>query len=135
MEQLITFNTAKLAKDKNFDIQTYDKCWVKTLSGKIINNANTTDCLEHNRAKQYLMQPSQSVLQKWLREKHGIDITICIRGADDYEAYIHENRNLKKQFIMELTYENHKTLYENCLEKALQEGLKLIKITGNEKTE
>lgn len=135
MEQLIGFKTAKLADNKGFDIQTYDKCWIKTLSGKIINNADSKDCLDHNRGKQYLLQPSQSVLQKWLREKHEIDITICIRGNDDYEVFIHQNRGLKEQFLVDKTYENHKALYENCLEKALQEGLKLIKIAENEKTE
>jgi hypothetical protein len=75
-EQLITFETAKLAKEKGFDINTYSQCWVKTLDGAIIHNSERRNIAEHERCEQYLLQPTQSLLQKWLREKYNCFVTI-----------------------------------------------------------
>ena len=35
----VTFEQAKLLKEKGWDINTYSNCWVKTLDGEIIHNS------------------------------------------------------------------------------------------------
>ena len=69
-EQLISFETAKLAKEKGFTYayEFYDK------EGNIVDFGivgGWTDCHDENYAA-----PTQSLLQKWLREKHDIHFEI-----------------------------------------------------------
>jgi hypothetical protein len=61
--------------------------------------------------------PTQSLLQKWLREVHNIFITVNINL---YCAIFHN-----KDFYMVTDYYNS---YEEVLEVGLQEALKLIEI-------
>lgn len=125
-EELILFETAKLAKKKGFDINTTSNCWVKTLDGDIIHNSERKNITEHDRCKQYLMQPSQSLLQKWLREKHGIEVQVyrsmempsgCKYGCE-VESWIKEESEDLGNFYAKT--------YEEALEVGLQEGLKSI---------
>ena len=120
-EQLISKETAVLAKEKGFNEETY-------------NYFNQNDECETSLSKEYFNKgihtseniitiscPTQSLLQKWLREKHNIDILIL--GTDGfYYIGIHKKdfHNLPKYF-----YPNFKS-YENTLEFGLQEALKLI---------
>ena len=120
-EQLILKETAVLAKEKGFDEETYDyfnqngECETsleKEYFNKGIHtfeNIITISC------------PTQSLLQKWLREKHNIDILI-LGTSGFYYIGIHKKdfHNLPKYF-----YPNFKS-YENTLEFGLQEALKLI---------
>lgn len=123
-ETLITYDTALLAKEKGFDINTYSDCWVKTLDGKIIHNKERENKPEHDRSKQFLMQPSQSLLQKWLREKYNIEIFVvaAFTGEDvhKYSYYV-----LCNCYDTDADGSEAKT-YEEALEIALVEGLKLI---------
>lgn len=73
MDTKVTFKTAKLAKEVGFDLNTYSDCWVKTLDGKIIHNSERENRAEHDRCQQYIMQPTQTTLWKWMREK-GIEV-------------------------------------------------------------
>lgn len=75
-DQLISFETAKLAKEKGFDLNTYSNCWVKTLDGDVIHNSERRNISEHDRCTQHLMQPTQSLLQKWLLEKHNLFVSV-----------------------------------------------------------
>lgn len=130
-EQLITYETAQLAKIKNFDINTTGDCWVKTLDGDIIHNSARKNCIEHDRCEQYLMQPSQTLLQKWLREKHNTIITVfpftitnfITDDIDDdefiFSYVIHQNSFFMKDNT------DFKT-YETALEHALQEALNIL---------
>lgn len=82
-------------------------------------------------------------IQKWLRETYNIDISILIRGANSYTIVVHKNRvpltklirkkwykkpyNDTQYIIVDPTPENIKTgVYEETLEKGLQEALKQI---------
>ena len=65
-EQLISFETAKLAKEKGFDIHCrfhYDE--------EMLNVYENED-FPYNSWNGSLFAPTQSLLQKWLREKHNI---------------------------------------------------------------
>jgi len=97
-ENLISYETAKLAKDKG----------VKHPTLKL----DLTAC-----------DIPQSLLQKWLREKHGklVWIRPVPDGSDRWSVYV-EN-NIGHHFI---TYYVYRDTYEDALEKGLYEALKLI---------
>jgi len=104
-EQLITFETAKLAKEKGFPI-------------KLPNHEG--HILEGNK-------PTQSLLQKWLREKHNINVFICYSNQDqpNYSCFI-ITKNEENHF-MDITPGIQEDIYEETLEQGLQESLKIIK--------
>lgn len=142
-EQLISFETAKLAKEKGFDIITnkYYKSinplvTKKDLKINLLDNELKTNYNFRSYAGLYLA-PTQSLLQKWLREEHGIHI----------ELYRHNPNNKLTWYasLYDLTEESHiygfkasfywtnvdgkavrHESYEEALEKGLQEALKLI---------
>jgi hypothetical protein len=82
-EELINIETSKLAKEKGFDIPTawhyHPKYGLHTAfweeGGKDNSNYNSDDW-----ASGYYSAPTQSLLQKWIREKHGIHI--CIKRME-----------------------------------------------------
>ena len=115
-EQLISFETAKLAKEKGFDLFTeygYDK------NGKEVNFPccyNNYPVIDHYSA------PNQSLLQKWLREKYNIHIDIYfIVLLFRYRIYNMINCECYKS-----SYKDEFDSYEQALEQGLQEALKLI---------
>ena len=83
-EQLITFETAKLAKEKGLNVEclfAYDKyekllmsdidwCDLELIKNSDIDAATNPDW----RLIHGCTAPTQSLLQKWLREEHCIDI-------------------------------------------------------------
>ena len=120
-ETLINFETAKLAKEKFFNIY-------QPIQYSYAVNPTTEYNYTENQCKLFndtYYAPTQSLLQKWLREEHRIDIIVkpwsgnsvntktyaadvCVFGTSKY---------LKLQ----------KTdIYEHALEIGLQEALKLI---------
>ena len=151
-EELITLQTAILAKEKGYNIEGQTVFDLKN-DNKIINfkdNAiqefindvetgyrdkalyylkdgiNVTD--DNTDEGYFLLAPTQSLLQKWLRVNHKIDITIMIVGDSGYEYYIHKNRKvITNNTVFPCSPEELKNLYEKTLELVLQEALKLIK--------
>lgn len=135
-EQLINFETAKLAKEKGFNIYT-QKVFVETLE-HTLEMGRGGDCTFPYQAPRVLNSsefgnwdivhckaPTQSLLQKWLREVHNIHLliepyyneqTVLIYGID----VIIENS--KEEIIIEKGFKT----YEQALEIGLQEALKLI---------
>ena len=104
-EQLISFETAKLAKEKGCNLEN---C---TCGGY-------PDCICSDK------RISQSLLAKWLREKYDIDVII--------NTYRNQNQKYYKYFISEkskdvIKSEEYYNTYEDALEIGLQEALKLIK--------
>jgi hypothetical protein len=124
-EELITFETAKLAKEKGFDLEVRDyyhpNYGLTDISDELCNMNGS------NWAKGYYSAPTQSLLQKWLREEHNVDISIDVLFADSYGVFIHKNRNqIGNVIIIKVTSENHITgVFENTLEVGLQKALKL----------
>lgn len=106
-DQLISFKTAKLAKERGFNwssTYTYEKDYNKTIE-IILYKA-----------------PTQSLLQKWLREVHNTHISIQYfldHDLDNFEVYITNNHLTKKKYLFDT--------YEQALEAGLLEGLNLIK--------
>lgn len=81
---------------------------------------------------------TQSLLQRWLREIHQIDVVISPERYSNGVNYCVQAQKfdlnegcITQNFIVEGSYwfnDNHEyPTYEEALEKGLQEGLKLIK--------
>lgn len=117
-EELITFDTAELAKKKGFDLKT--KNWY-----------DQTECLNPMKGIRGAMcyhnvgyAPTQSLLAKWLREEHGIIVNIVSTNGEAYALTVH--RKSKEEFTTGL-FKTH----ELALEKGLIEALTLIKKKKN----
>lgn len=117
-DQLISFKTAKLAKEKGFTLHTvgshqynyyYDEnTWRYGFIGSI------------GAGHIYLDNPAavpQSLLQKWLREEHKIDLYIC-RNGEGYSWIIESPKFIDPDFIY--------GTFEKALEIGLQEALKIL---------
>lgn len=119
-EQLVSFDTAKLAKEKQFDLQTFncfDDNGISMEFPRVSINAKNSFCT----------RPSQSLLQKWLREVHKIHIVI---GLDEngYALTLEEDcDDLEDREVTKFKYYSVYNTYELALEAGLIEGLKLIK--------
>jgi len=123
-EEFINFETAKLAKEKGFEFKV---TWNYILGFK--NN------IERDK---YL--PTQSLLQKWLREVHNIYVSsFPYQDYSDnwkpidlmyYYSIIDLNKFIKQDInngtIGELGSDINFKTYEEALEAGLQEALKKI---------
>lgn len=129
-EQLISFDTAKLAKELGFDVpiqhtvnkvnQLYD-----IHNNKI--NINSNIVTNWNKFNTVISAPTQSLLQKWLRDKYGLHVEVRLAnqvkkksyyyGVFEYFVYRHQLVQSNSRFKK----------YEESLEVGLQEALNLIK--------
>ena len=138
-EQLISFETAKLAKEKGFDIPIRQQNGVFVLSTGKIDNIISTDKISNWNDDKYVdicSAPTQSLLQRWLRERYDIYVTaLPFRDVEDevelcwYFSLVEDSEELDDILCNEshlgASDDNYKT-YEEALEKGLQEALKLI---------
>jgi hypothetical protein len=126
-EKLISFETAKLAKEKEFGIQS-DKYWCNYYSGEPVNKWKllSSDKLSLNWME--FPAPTQSLLQKWLRETHKIYVLVDMgitrnyhwKYFTDIDSFVYPKGSFKT--------------YEGALEAGLQEALKLIEIVKKQTT-
>lgn len=119
----ITFETAKLAKEKEFKKVKCNYYFDK--SGNIQKEIGI-DNLHRDGQFNKVAAPTQSLLAKWLREKHNLHITINVglphnRFIMYYSNVIKFGKHHKSKFKSEF----YKT-YEEAYEIGLQEALKLI---------
>ena len=155
--EIITLETAKLAKEKGFNIpvdnfinpngvwdskktttfymndgycdgvddiggtikQDYNNFEVNTMDYVALGNYYNEDGIEENYSA-----PTQSLLQRWLREKHKINISM-INGSNTVNLYYYEINMFNKFPIKGDGSKNY--TYEQALEEGLYEALKLIK--------
>lgn len=123
-ESLISFETAKLAKEKSFNLNVRsmyleDKLYVDTNSKGNYNNVSWVRTWRSSPNDDTLSTPTQSLLQKWLREVHNIEVF----AKSGYKNLV------KIGFYYGGDLEYSKTIfktYEEALEIGLQEALKLI---------
>ena len=143
-EQLITFETAVLAKEKGFVNGTkgcfivYKEDNINPKGDKGTKKGEFEYCkgfslkngeLDSDEDYNYLERPTQSLLQKWLREVYNTHLMVepfyneqkvLVYGFDLITERIEEETIVEKGF---------KT-YEEALEVGLQEALKLIEIVN-----
>jgi len=113
-EQLISFETAKLAKEKGFEFRTpnayvfrYKEHEKEDYQASITKKPLVCD----------IPAPTQSLLQKWLRDVHELDVYVsCIQPKEGYiwNIFGHSTTNIPFR------------TYEEALEAGLQKSLKLI---------
>ena len=147
-EQLVSSETAKLAKEKGFNeptkgfvepyhhdvLEFIDDICIYIYSGyypqkdyhKILDNG-------------WFLAPTQSLLQKWIREKHDIHIELRLNMTDctlnNYFVVLKkiglksktEGGTLTWKSDVLKDYDSFMNSYEDALEIGLQEALKLIK--------
>ena len=116
-EQLVMFETAKLAKEKGFNIKTQ---WV------LYRGVSTVGYSSYKDNSDYLLQPTQSLLQKWLREIHNINIDIETLQKEKKIVYGYDLVYTIETLHVKSSKERFKT-YEQALEDSLQEALRLTK--------
>jgi len=130
-DQLISFETAKLAKEKEFN----EPCWFydeRNANREFIHNLK--DVQNYNLYGGQYSAPTQSLLQKWLREEHKLEVNAYSTTVGSYTFKIfyftevinikHLNgRNVEDKYSKSEWFES----YEEALEAGLQEALKLIK--------
>jgi hypothetical protein len=137
-EQLITFETAVLAKEKGFNISCFDYYNPKyntTVRGIEYDsdrdvewdwNNNSTSKIAspypNTEIKGQCSAPTQSLLQKWLREEHLWYCNVELNENGDYIAVV--TSIIKNQSV---TWDEGFNSFEEALEFSLQEALKLIK--------
>lgn len=154
-ETLITFETAKLAKEKGLQLgserqyveyhktykydgdathpESYKKGDVRLGScSYIVNNRDGIDF--SNKYYTLYEAPTQSLLQKWLREVHRTDITVITDWKQGVRVYYVGFSFVNTENKIDIWFskdENNNKIeysdYEEALEIALQEALKLIK--------
>lgn len=129
-EQLITFETANLAKEKKFDWNCHWVLYRGTSS--VLHKCDAIPTKGKNlESGDYVLQPTQSLLQRWLREVHNIQLCLQpIYGGNKvdgkqvgwlcYTPFQDEDFNKLPSISL-----SQYTL-EAALEKGLQEALKLI---------
>ena len=129
-EELITYNTAKLAKEKGFNYPYIFPEQVGVLSCYSgIGNLGTSLM---NNAIYNIQAPTQSLLQRWLREEHKIEVSISWEQNMNWFYSIMWLWGTNAMITLELddinnTKSGYKT-YEEALEQGLIEALKLIEI-------
>jgi hypothetical protein len=124
-EKIVSFETAKLAKEKGFSLN----CFGQEYYVSEIKLCKSNELLDKDLTCVY-SAPTQSLLQKWLREEHNLYILLKtiylevwdkngIRFSYCIEDYITEEVHGDETLIGYLTY-------EAALEAGLFKALKLI---------
>lgn len=153
MKELVTFETAKLARLKNFNLKVssyYELSRSHQFIPKLhkpykIDYTCLGDGILHNMIDrnhafaddaQWYSAPTQTVLRTWLRENHNVDITVItnwIKGNRIYYvgiSYVNDNNEVDIWFSKDDTVYKSKIeykKYEDALEVGLQKSLEIIK--------
>ena len=134
-DELISFETAKLAKEKGFS-------WECVNVGTIVGHIYGSGLDNHNQYRGYVSIPTQSLLQRWLREGKDIDITVITNfkssSTSIQKSYrvgiVYIENSLVETFflrpknnsILDKVFFDEFKIYEEALESGLKEALKLI---------
>jgi hypothetical protein len=135
-DEIVSFEVAKLAKEKGFDLACYDcfnsrghsysNGWCERLDDFFEDGIFYNSIVESKQmAEEYFVAPTQSLLQRWLREEHNTHITVDCKNTKHskgmFSIYVGNNNETVH------TYFGHVS-YEEALEKGLLQALKFIKI-------
>lgn len=121
--QIVTLETAKLAKQKGFNWYSsflYDEKGIKSNCLLVIRRYYEND----PKDSWNVAAPTQSMLQKWLREEH--DVVVYLRpifdGSGRWSVYVddYSGHHMVSDYVF-------KDTYEEALEIGLQLGLNEIK--------
>ena len=126
-DELVSLQTAKLAKEKGLKLNYCRELFYPDpdKEGEYVTNECSHDW-EFIEDRDWYSRPTQSLLKRWLREVHGIDITIhrSFSFTHSYHYCIIKDCDYDNE-LRQMSESNRS--YEVCLEDALLEGLKMIK--------
>lgn len=123
-DELISFQTAVLAKEKGFNIPV--NCYSNVVEpDRVIEvGAFNHNFLEHGAT--VVSRPTQSLLQRWIRETCGIHISIEFEFEEDITPlYSYDVFNIKTG--SRINYFESFTTYEEALEDGIMVALNMIK--------
>jgi len=135
-ETLIGFQVAKLAKEKGFDLKCSSH-WSTYDNDGLLNNflrieEGARDYNKHefayisNKKEELFSAPTQSLLQKWLREKHNIHIRPDLPWVES--GWLVKGYSLiDGSELFSINKYKQLNSFEDALEEGLLEALKLIK--------
>lgn len=129
LEELVTFETATLAKDKGF------KMVATTYEYGIDGEIGHRNYIPHDyNIRGLVSAPTQAILQRWLRNEYKIYVlpspTSSTKDGAVSKWFFTLNQD-HPSANKEIYYFESETIgktYEEALEEGLKEGLKLIKI-------
>ena len=123
--QLVQFETAKIARKKGFDYSDKYGIWIYDEDGSIAYTTEVkykTDKYKGIKIQDVcILAPTQSLLQKWLREKHTTAV-YCIPFTleEEWSWVCLIDGDL-------IDPDANGVAYEEALEEGLKEALKLVK--------
>ncbi len=113
-DDLVTYETALLAREKGFDI---DCGWkIRKLEDGSFTHTNCSDL--------GIEQPTQSLLQKWLREKHHKRVEVKSYFVTELMYFVSINTDSK-----DYQFDKEFQTYEKALEFGLFECLQIVSET------
>ena len=125
----ITFETAKLVKEKGFPQETNRlEIPYYNYKGEFKGDVSDWRIRRYLRGEdtsdiEFVSAPTQSLLAKWLREEHNIIVLVDYEGIDGYYYKFYSYKEGNKNY--DASDKNYNT-YEEAYEIGLQEALKLI---------
>ena len=122
-EQLISYETASLSKKMGFNLRCH------YYSYQLDDILYQGEYINHNKEGEFISEisrPRQSLLQKWLREKHGLHIEILLEEDHPYNKFYFRVMEIGKYFTLSHS-DIYCDTYEGALEIGLIEALLLIK--------
>lgn len=130
VEELVKFETAKLAKEIGF-------LWETQYNYDLLKEIHHVGIQNHNSNPKKYSAPTQSLLQRWLREVHKIHIELLIDGtykSGSDENIVHDDYLCYRAFIWKVgelrpgpADDLGASDYEVILEIALRDALNMIK--------
>lgn len=138
-DEIVTYEVAKLAKEKGFNCKVYNyyqatKYYCETLRGIELHSEcwklETDECYSrYNKGSEDIVSaPTQSLLQRWLREEKGIVVEVmCLpttRTSSKYEYKRHVFWGSDGHYIEGEYGDDIFDTYELALEDALAYSLK-----------
>lgn len=122
-DQIVSFETAKLAKEKGFDefLPTY-YTHVKADPSVQIDDKWFRNSQFPETSYRLCSAPTQSLLQRWLRDKYKLHVFVMPYDDKELQQLLFENKLVDKDFN-EFSSFNFTHTYEECLEEALQLSL------------
>ena len=122
-EQLISFKTAELAKEKGFTLWFKYSGYVYDLGDKNLMHISKSKSSIEDIA---IYASSQSLLQKWLRESYNIVVLVVCSDISSIFPFRYKYIDKNNNIFIGGGISNKFEFYEEALEKGLQEALKLI---------
>jgi hypothetical protein len=125
-DELVTFETAKLAKEKGFNIPIPQNGQVYGITEGKIDTAIESNQIKNWNDDKYndiCSAPTQSLLQRWLRDEKNLWVWVDHYKNRTYTAHISDECDNSKSNEL---FGNIYYSYEQALENGLQEALKLI---------